>query len=133
MFTAGKTTPKIGEIRLGYVESSNGTHKYTGVHPYLVVSNNIYNQTSGQTEVIPFTTKRMNSRNPVHVNYVVGEVNGLWEDSTLIVEGRDTLQNMQLSDPIGFFSDDNWRRAANAMVIQCPYLRMAFDVKPEVA
>lgn len=77
MFVAGKTTPKIGEIRLGYVEAQGNTHKYTGVHPYLVVSNNVYNQKSGQTEVIPFTTKRMYSHNPVHVNFKVGEVNGL--------------------------------------------------------
>lgn len=133
MFTAGKSIPKIGEIRLGYVESANNAHKYVGVHPYLVVSNNIYNQTSGQAEVIPFTTKRMNSHNPVHVNYKVGEVDGLWQDSTLVVESRDTLSNTQLSEPIGSFNDSNWRRAANAMVIQCPFLRMAFAADPSAA
>lgn len=127
MFEAGKTTPKIGEIRLGYVKDANDTHKYVGVHPYLIVSNNIYNQKSGQAEVIPFTTKRMNSRNPVHVDFQVGEVNGLQQDSTLVVESRDVLLNTQLSDPIGSFSDENWRRAANAMVVQCPFLRFAFE------
>ena len=130
MFKAGSSVPKIGEIRLGLVESTttngNSVHKYCGVHPYLVVSNNIYNKSSGQCEVIPFTTKRRTKFNPVHVNYNVGEVIGLEQDSTLVIEGRDTLLNSQLSDPIGFFTDENWKRAADAMVVQCPMLRTAF-------
>lgn len=137
MFTAGSTVPKIGEIRLGYVadtkQDENMVHKYYGVHPYLVVSNNIYNKNSGQCEVIPFTTKRWNSRNPVHVNYSVGEVEGLIQESTLVIEGRDTLLNSQLSEPIGVFSDKNWKRAANAMIIQCPMLSAAFATDTKVS
>lgn len=129
MFKAGTTTPRIGEIRLGFVEKydDNKVHKYVGVHPYLIVSNNLYNKNAGQAEVIPFTTKRMGKRNPVHVDYSVGEVNGILKDSTLVIEGRDTLLNSQLSDPIGEFTEENWKRAARAMVIQCPYLRSAFQ------
>lgn len=127
MFKAGSTVPQIGEIRLGYVNDvNNNVHKYNGLHPYLIVSNNIYNKTSGQCEVIPFTTKRYESKNPVHVDYNVGEVAGLVRDSTLIIEGRDTLLNTQLSDPIGTFTDNNWEKAARAMVIQCPMLCKAF-------
>lgn len=137
MFKAGSSTPKIGEIRLGYVANTNqdekAVHKYCGVHPYLVVSNNVYNKSSGQCEVIPFTTKRWNSHNPVHVKYSVGEVEGLAQESTLVIEGRDTLLNSQLSDPIGVFSDKNWKRAANAMIIQCPMLSAAFAVEPGVS
>ena len=125
MFKAGSSIPKIGEIRLGYVANTNQdektVHKYCGVHPYLVVSNNIYNKNSGQCEVIPFTTKRWNSHNPVHVKYSMGEVEGLAQEST------------QLSDPIGVFSDKNWKRAANAMIIQCPMLSTAFAVEPGVS
>lgn len=130
MFVAGKSVPRIGEIRFGYVpdsETKTAAHKYVGVHPYLVVSNNIYNKTSGQCEVIPFTTKRFRSANPVHVDYKVGEVAGLSQDSTLVIESRDTIANCHLSDPIGEFNDDNWRRAANAMVIQCPFISAAFS------
>ena len=131
MFKAGSSVPKIGEICLGYVadikQEGKTVHKYYGVHPYLIVSNNIYNKNSGQCEVIPFTTKRWNSRNPVHVDYGVGEVDGLPHESTLVIEGRDTLLNSQLSEPIGTFSDKNWQRAANAMVIQCPMLAAAFS------
>lgn len=128
MFAAGSSVPKIGEIRYGYVEkkSENSVHKYTGVHPYLVVSNNIYNKNAGQCEVIPFTTKRWSKFNPVHVNYDVGEVAGLMQNSTLVIEARDTLHNDQLSEPIGVFTDENWKRAANAMVVQCPMLSTAF-------
>ena len=131
MFKAGSSVPKIGEIRLGYVadvkQEGKTVHKYYGVHPYLIVSNNIYNKNSGQCEVIPFTTKRWNSRNPVHVDFGVGEVDGLPHESTLVIEGRDTLLNSQLSEPIGTFSDKNWQREANAMVIQCPMLAAAFS------
>lgn len=129
MFVAGKSVPKIGEIRYGYAanQTGNETHKYCGVRPYLIVSNNVYNKTAGQCEVIPFTTKRLGKYNPVHVDYKVGEVAGLQKDSTLIIEGRDTLLNSQLSDPIGIFTDKNWERAAAAMVVQCPFLSMAFQ------
>ena len=108
MFKAGSSVPKIGEIRYGYVEkkTDSGVHKYTGVHPYLVVSNNIYNKNAGQCEVIPFTTKRRAKFNPVHVNYDAGEVSGLIQDSTLVIEARDTLFNSQLSEPIGVFTDE---------------------------
>lgn len=92
-----------------------------------MVSKEVYNKNSGQCEVIPFTTKRWNSRNPVHVDFGVGEVDGLPQESTLVIEGRDTLLNSQLSEPIGTFSDKNWQRAANAMVIQCPMLAAAFS------
>lgn len=123
MFTAGKTCPKIGEIRYGYVTGENSTHKYKGVRPYLIVSNDTYNSHSGQSEVIPFTTKRMKSNNPVHVDYKKGEVEGLQRDSTLIIEGRDTLRNDQLSDPVGKFTDENWIKAVKAMFIQCPIMK----------
>ena len=130
MFVAGKSVPKIGEIRFGYVADSGDktdTHRYVGIHPYLVVSNNIYNKTAGQCEVIPFTTKRAGKYNPVHVAYTVGEVDGLTKDSTLVIAGRDTLRNCQLSDPIGEFTDANWARAVNAMVVQCPFLGKAYS------
>lgn len=54
MFVAGKSIPKIGEIRFGYAsddESRLSTHKYVGVHPYLVVSNNTYNKTSDSAKL----------------------------------------------------------------------------------
>lgn len=127
MFMAGKSVPKIGEIRFGYVaesEAKTSVHKYVGIHPYLIISNNVYNKTAGQCEVIPFTTKRTNSHNPVHVDYKAGEVEGLKKDSTLVIEGRDTIRNLQLSEPIGIFTETNWAKAVNAMMIQCPLLNV---------
>ena len=127
MFMAGKSVPKIGEVRFGYVaesEAKTSVHKYVGIHPYLIISNNVYNKTSGQCEVIPFTTKRTNGHNPVHVDYKAGEVEGLKKDSTLVIEGRDTIRNLQLSEPIGIFTETNWAKAVNAMMIQCPFLNV---------
>lgn len=101
MFVAGKSIPKIGEIRFGYAsddESRLSTHKYVGVHPYLVVSNNTYNKTSGQCEVIPFTTKRIGKYNPVHVEYKAGEVSGLIKDSTLIIEEETRYEIASLAN-----------------------------------
>ena len=118
-----RTVPKYGEIRLGYVapDSPNRVHKYVGWHPYLVISNDRYNRFSQQCEVVPFTTKRFGKYNPVHVDFPFGEVCGLDKDSTLVVEGRDTLRNDQLMEPIGYFTKENWRKAMPAFVTQNPF------------
>jgi len=120
--------PKLGEIRFGRVEAAGNVHKYMGVHPYLVVSNDTYNKYSGQCEVIPFTTKRSGSTNPVHVLYKHGEVEGLERDSTLVIEGRDTLRNEQLSAPVGNFTPENWARAVQAMLVQCPVISSVLSI-----
>lgn len=124
MFTPGTSIPKLGEIRLGYVApgTPSPTHKYVGLHPYLIISNNRYNRFSGQCEVLPFTTKRFTKRSPSHVNYSVNEVDGLVQDSTLIVESRDTLLNSQLSEPIGYFTQENWQRVIPAILAQNPFM-----------
>lgn len=119
------SVPRMGEIRYGYVEPSenNLTHKYEGLHPYLVVSNDIYNRYSGQCEVIPFTTKRWDSNSPSHVRYEIGEVEGLERESTLIIESRDTILNSQLGEPIGRFTDGNWQKVTQAMLVQYPFMK----------
>lgn len=126
-FKSTQSIPKSGEIRLGYVNEQLNNHKYTGVRPYLVVSNNVYNNTSGCADVIPFTTKRFSSKNPVHVHYPLGEVKGLKEDSTLIIEARTTLPHSQLSEPIGYFNSENWKKTAAGLLYQTPQIKLAFD------
>lgn len=134
MFTPGKTTPRFGEIRLGYFEPENvpsGTHRYVGLHPYLIISNDVYNRTSGQCEAIAFTTKRFGKRNPVHVDFPVGEVDGLYKPSTLAVESRVTARNCHFSEPIGKFTSENWQKAAPAIMIQNPILCYMQQEKPQ--
>lgn len=136
MFTPGKTTPRFGEIRLGYFEPENvpsGTHRYVGIHPYLIISNDVYNRTSGQCEAIAFTTKRFGKHNPVHVDFPVGEVDGLYRPSTLAVESRLTAKNFHFSEPIGEFSAENWKKAVPAIMTQNPILSYISDssLKPE--
>lgn len=126
-FIPTTTIPKSGEIRLGYVNADNGNHKYTGIRPYLIVSNNVYNNTSNHAEVIPFTTRRFDSKNPVHIQFPKGEVKGLNENSTLIIEGRTTLPHNQLTEPIGYFNSDNWKKAATGLLYQNPHIKYAFD------
>lgn len=123
MFKPSVTSPKSGEIRLGYVKDSGNTHRYVGVHPYLIVSNDIYNKFSGQSECIPFTTKRMRSNSPAHVNFATGEVTGLSKDSTLIIESRDIIRNDSLSEPIGYFTEANWDKVIPAMMVQNPCIQ----------
>lgn len=125
MFKKSTSAPRSGEIRLGYVskETSGNTHKYVGVHPYLIVSNDTYNKYSGQSECIPFTTKRKRSNSPAHVDFVSGEVSGIYKDSTLIIESRDTIRNEFLSDPIGYFTSENWDKVVPAMMIQNPCIQ----------
>lgn len=133
MFVPCKSVPRFGEIRLGYVAetSPSRTHRYVGVHPYLIISNNTYNRTSGQCEVIPFTTKRFGKPNPVHVDFAVGEVRGLNKNSTLVIESRDTLLNSQLSEPIGSFTKDNWSKVIPAIIIQNPFFSMIQTVQKQ--
>lgn len=121
-----KSVPKPGEIRMGYVPSSesNTTHKYTGLRPYLIISNETYNKYSGQCEAIPFTTRKLKlnkKKSPSHVDYEIGEVRGLNQPSTLIIEARDTLKNTCFGEPIGWFSNLNWMKAKEAFFIQNPF------------
>lgn len=120
-----RTIPRPGEIRIGTVTNPATAHRYTGKRPYLVVSNVKYNTSSGQCEVIPFTTKRFGDSNPVHVHFEAGEVRGLRENSTLVVESRDILSNSQMSEPIGFLSQQNWVRVSRAMIFQNPHILAA--------
>lgn len=127
MFTPSTTPPKFGEIRWGYFSADNvfprDVHKYVGLHPYLIISNDKYNQVSGQCEAIAFTTKRFERYNPAHVDFKAGEVEGLYEPSTLAVESRITARNVHFSDPIGTFSTENWQKAVPAILRQNPILR----------
>lgn len=135
MFTPSTTVPKFGEIRMGCVENDHallGTHKYVGIRPYLIVSNDTYNKYSGQCDVIPFTTRRYNKRSPAHVNYKVGTVQGLSRNSTLVVEARDTLRNTQLGEPLGQFSPANWQQARSAILAQNPFPSCWTDALPQV-
>lgn len=118
--------PKMGEIRYGYNENPEN-HKYGGIRPYLIVSNNVYNKTSGLVEAIPFTTKRLNSENPVHIQYKAEEVQGLTKDSTLMIESRVTLSCQRFTEPIGHFTQENWTKAAVGMAYQNPCVIYAFN------
>lgn len=136
MFTPSKTPPKFGEIRWGYFRADNvfpqDVHKYVGIHPYLIISNDRYNQVSGQCEAIAFTTKRFEKYNPVHVDFQIGEVEGLDMPSTLAVESRITARNNHFSDPIGTFSTENWQKAVPAIMRQNPILNyISSATKPE--
>lgn len=122
------SVPKPGEIRMGFVPSSdsNTTHKYTGLRPYLIISNEVYNKYSGQCEAIPFTTRKIRmhkKKSPSHVDYNVGEVKGLNQASTLVIEARDTLKNACFGEPIGYFSNLNWMKAKEAFYVQNPFLK----------
>ena len=56
-----------------------------------------------------------------------GEIKGLKERSTLVIEARTTLAHSQLSEPIGYFNTDNWNKAAAGLLYQTPQIKMAFD------
>lgn len=120
-----RTIPRPGEIRIGTAQAPTTAHRYSGTRPYLVISNERYNKTSGQCEVIPFTTKRFRDSNPVHVDFKAGDIAGLCKNSTLVVESRDILPNESLSEPIGFLSQRNWKRVSKAMIFQNPYILAA--------
>ena len=121
------TTPKDGEVRWGSVEDASG-HSYRGFRPYLVVSNETFNLTSGNSLCLPFTTKRYEKYSPVHVNFAAGSINGLYKNSTLMVENPIVIPNENLGNPVHLMSQEDMDRVARALSIQIPCLDHQTDI-----
>lgn len=116
--------PRPGEVRWGNAKDAYG-HDYKGVRPYLVISNEKFNKYSGECEAIPFTKKRWHKHSPVHVNFATGEIDGLYYDSTLMVENKTKLKTVELGPAIDVLEFNQLKKVSQAMVIQNPILDYA--------
>ena len=115
-----------GEILLVDFSNSIG-HQQGGVRPAVVVSNNIGNIYSPMLEVLPVTSKRINSNQPTHVTFKASEVDGLDFDSTIEAEGKISINKFQVKRKLGKLSEEQLELVAIAMVYATPIVIKAFS------
>lgn len=114
-----------GDILLVDFSNSIG-HQQGGTRPAVVVSNNIGNMYSPMLEVLPITTKRLNSNQPTHVVLRAREVDGLDYDSTVEAEGKVSVNKFQVKRKLGRLSEEQLELVAIAMVYATPIVVKAF-------
>ena len=119
-------TYRMGDIVLVDIPNNIG-HQQGGIRPAVVVSNNIGNSVSPTIKVLPITTKRTVSKQPIHVHFKKGTVVGLIKDSTVEAESTWVINKWQIKKRLGRFSDEQLDKIAYAMVFADPLVARAFD------
>ena len=117
---------KVGVIVLVNIPNNIG-HQQGGIRPAVIVSNNVGNKVSPMIKVLPITTRRNNSRQPTHVHFKRGEVNGLIKDSTVEAESAWVINKWQVERILGEFNDLQLDLIARAMVFAEPIVARAFE------
>ena len=86
-----------------------------GVRPVLIVQNNIGNKYSPTVIAAAITSRRTKARMPTHVP--VGEVTGMFPDSTILLEQLRTLDKSRLLEYIGTVDQETMRQVDEAFRI----------------
>lgn len=86
-----------------------------GVRPVLIIQNDIGNHYSPTVIAAAITSRKMKARLPTHV--CVGEVPGLYPDSTILLEQIRTLDKSRLLAYVGKAPQDTLREAERALRI----------------
>lgn len=86
-----------------------------GVRPVLIVQNNMGNQYSPPIIAAAITSRRTKARIPIHIP--VGEVPGMFPDSTIMLEQLRTLDKSRLLEYIGTVDQETMRRVDEAFCI----------------
>ena len=86
-----------------------------GVRPVLIVQNNIGNKYSPTVIAAAITSRRTKARMPTHVH--VGEVTGMFPDSTILLEQLRTLDKSRLLEYIGTVDQETMRQVDEAFLI----------------
>jgi len=81
--------PERGSVILVNFKSDGMDSEIRGLHPAVVLSNNINNRYSGIINVAPLTSSKTKSNIPVHVK--VGVENGLKTESIICLELTDNI------------------------------------------
>lgn len=92
-----------------------------GRRPALVVQNDIGNQHSNTTVVIPITAKQKALHMPTHV--FVGMAGGLAKDSVLLVEQITCVDKMRITDYIGRMDEHILRSVEEAIKVLLNFRR----------
>lgn len=110
-----------------YVDLGNprGTNQ-GGKRPCIIVPNNKCTEHSTSIQIIPITSKLNKKRLPTHIFVKKDELNGLNEDSLILVEQTDLISTSQILNVVGRASDEIMRKVNAKLKIQ-------FDLdKPDI-
>ncbi len=88
-----------GEIYLANLELVVGSEQ-GGIHPVVILQNNVGNKHSPTTIAAPITTKRVPNSLPIHV-FVFATRSGLPQDSCVLMEQIRLLDKSRLTEKIG--------------------------------
>lgn len=86
-----------------------------GIRPVLIVQNNMGNRYSPTVIVAAITSRRTKARIPTHV--LVGDVPGLFPDSTIMLEQLRTLDKSRLLEYIGTADRETMRQVDEAFSV----------------
>jgi len=102
---------------LGY----DNNHLQHGIRPVLIHSNNQNNKYSPIVNIFALTSK-VNKYLPVHVLIHSNKINGLKEDSMILIEQNITLDKSKLIKKIGVVDDIKMREVDEKICTQTPSL-----------
>lgn len=87
----------------------------SGVRPVLIVQNNTGNKYSSTVITAAITSSRTKARIPTHVP--VGDVQGMYPDSTILLEQLRTLDKSRLLEYLGTVDQETMRQVDEAFRI----------------
>jgi len=87
----------------------------SGIRPVLIVQNNVGNQYSPTVIIAAITSSRTKTWIPTHVP--VGDVQGLYPDSTILLEQLRTLDKSRLLEYIGTVDQETMQQVDEAFRI----------------
>lgn len=120
-------TPRDCEIWLGEAKGAVGSQQ-AKLRPWLIISNNANNTFSPMLNAIPITTKSKKNL-PVHAMIRAGEVEGIYQDSVISVEGMTSVNKIDFVKKIGVASEDIQDRVCYCVLIQMPMIQRYLNRK----
>ena len=112
--------PKVGEVWLGEVNNAIGSQQ-GGMRPFLIVSNDAFNEFSPTVHALPITSNIEND-SPVHVKIQAGEIAGIPLDSVIRVESGWYLNKFQLVKRLGIANHRITSEVADCLIWQYQFI-----------
>lgn len=99
-------TTKIKAGDIIYVNLNGQGHEFRGVHPCLVIQNNIGNERSKTTIIAPITSNIKNKNMPTHFIIENYKTVGLKKKSKVLFEQIQTIDKKRILRKIGCFPEN---------------------------
>ena len=108
--------PKCWEIYFAYLPpAGEGDHCLSGVHPFLIDSNDVCNKTSTEINGYAITSKK--TKIPVQVAIYPDKDNGLYLKSTILIEQHRTIPKRYLISRMGIIKNEKLREKIRRAVM----------------